>query len=76
MPSKNNQSPNRLGNLLTPEQAAAKLAVAAQTLAHWRVRGSGPSYLYLSARCVRYPEEALDQWLCGRVQFSTTENPS
>jgi len=75
-PSNRNSHPNRLGNLLTPEEAAARLAVAVQTLAHWRVRGSGPSYVYLSARCVRYPEQALDQWLSERVQFSTTENPS
>lgn len=64
-----------IGNLLTPEEAAAKLAVAAQTLAHWRVRGTGPAFIHLSARCVRYPEPALDDWLAERLQASTAENP-
>lgn len=65
-----------IGNLLTPEEAAAKLAVAVQTLAHWRVRGTGPSFVHLSARCVRYPEPTLDKWLSERLQLSTAENPA
>lgn len=70
-----NRSRNlRFGNLLTPEEAATRLAVAVQTLAHWRVRGSGPSFVHLSARCVRYSEAALEQWLSERLQFSTAEN--
>lgn len=64
-----------IGNLLTPEEAAMKMAVAVQTLAHWRVRGSGPAFIHLSARCVRYPETALDDWLSERLQASTAENP-
>jgi len=63
-----------LGNLLTPEDAAAKLAVAVQTLAHWRVRGTGPTFVHLSARCVRYPNAALEQWVSDRLQLSTAEN--
>jgi predicted DNA-binding transcriptional regulator AlpA len=64
----------RFGRLLTPEEAADKLAVAVQTLAHWRVRGTGPSFVHLSARCVRYPELALEEWISERLYQSTAEN--
>lgn len=63
-------------SLLTPEQVAERLSVAVQTLAHWRVRGIGPDYVHLSARCVRYPETTLEQWLMARMQSSTAENCS
>ena len=63
-------------SLLTPEQVADRLSVAVQTLAHWRVRGIGPSYVHLSARCVRYSETTLEQWLMARMQSSTAENCS
>ena len=64
------------GVLLTPREAAEQLSVAVQTLAHWRVRGSGPQFVHLSSRCVRYPKLALEAWLTERVQESTTENPA
>lgn len=63
-------------NLLTPEEVASRLSIAVQTLAHWRVRGTGPSYVHLSARCVRYPEPTLEQWVTERLQLSTAENSS
>ena len=70
-----NSNTRPLGKLLTPSEAADKLAVSAQTLAHWRVRGSGPEFVHLSSRCVRYPENALETWLAERLQASTAENP-
>lgn len=69
------QAQRKFGNLLTPEEAAARLSVAVQTLAHWRVRGTGPNFIHLSARCVRYPEFDLEDWLAERFQSSTAENP-
>ncbi|MEC4594207.1 MULTISPECIES: helix-turn-helix transcriptional regulator [Nitrospirillum] len=60
--------------LLTPEEAGQLMGVAPQTLAHWRARGSGPAYVLLSARCVRYDEAVLRTWLESRVQASTAEN--
>ncbi|WP_084004916.1 helix-turn-helix transcriptional regulator [Magnetovibrio blakemorei] len=62
------------GNLLTPREAATRLSVSVQTLAHWRVRGAGPAFISLSARCIRYPESTLDDWLGMRLQSSTAEN--
>ncbi|MDG3440153.1 helix-turn-helix transcriptional regulator [Nitrospirillum amazonense] len=63
-----------ISRLLTPEEAGQLMGVAPQTLAHWRARGSGPAYVLLSARCVRYDEAVLRTWLDGRVQASTAEN--
>jgi len=81
MTTRHNQAKREYGHsshacLLTPEEVAARLSVAVQTLAHWRVRGTGPSYVHLSARCVRYPEPTLEQWVAERLQDSTAENSS
>jgi len=62
------------GRLYTPEEASDYLGVAQQTLAHWRRRQNGPKYVLLSARCVRYAETALREWVEGRTQASTAEN--
>ncbi len=62
--------------LLTPEEAGTVLGIAPQTLAHWRARGCGPAYVLLSARCVRYSDAVLRDWLAARTQSSTAENPA
>lgn len=62
------------GRLYSPEEAAAYLGVAPQTLAHWRVRGCGPKFIHLSKRCVRYSELALRDFVEKRTQDSTVEN--
>lgn len=62
------------GRLYSPGEAAVYLGVAQQTLAHWRVRGTGPKFVHLSKRCVRYSELALREWVEGRTQDSTVEN--
>lgn len=60
--------------LLTPRETSSMLGVAEQTLAHWRARGYGPRCLVLSARCVRYEADELQDWLRSRRQASTAEN--
>ena len=62
------------GRLYSPEEAATFLNVAAQTLAHWRVKGIGPGYIHLSKRCVRYTDTALREWVEKKTQLSTSEN--
>jgi predicted site-specific integrase-resolvase len=49
-------------NLLTTVAAAEYLGVAPQTLAVWRIRGTGPVFLRVR-RIVRYRREDLDRWL-------------
>jgi predicted DNA-binding transcriptional regulator AlpA len=60
--------------LCSADEAAELLGIAPQTLAHWRVRGSGPRYITLSARCVRYRASDIQAWLNGREKKSTAEN--
>lgn len=61
------------GRLYSPEEAAQYLGVAEQTLAHWRVRGSGPKFIHLSKRCVRYSELALRDFVAQRTRDATCE---
>lgn len=67
-------SPAIAGRLYTPDEAAQYLGVAPQTLAHWRVNGSGPKFVHLTKRCIRYSETALRSWVEERTQASTAEN--
>lgn len=58
---------------LTPQQAAAYLAVSRRTLEAWRMKGGGPKYHRLTARAVRYRRDELDSWLSGRSFHHTSE---
>jgi Helix-turn-helix domain len=58
--------------LLTPRQLAAELNVAEQTLAKWRLSGSGPRYCKFG-RLVRYDLEEVVKWAEIRRYAHTTE---
>jgi excisionase family DNA binding protein len=58
--------------LLTVEDLAALLGVAARTLDDWRQRGCGPRYISMSRRAVRYRKSDVDAWLGERCRASTT----
>ena len=45
--------------LLTPPEAAALLSVGVRTLERWRREGSGPAYLQLSRKTIRYRQTAI-----------------
>lgn len=49
--------------LLTTEEAAATISVAAATLRGWRHRKIGPPSFTVGARKVVYPEGQLIEWL-------------
>jgi predicted DNA-binding transcriptional regulator AlpA len=59
--------------LLDTPSAAQYLGLSAHTLECWRWKGSGPPYLCVSKRCVRYRKCDLDKWLSQRLVNSTTE---
>jgi hypothetical protein len=63
------------GSLLNPEQAAAYLRRAPQTLAKMRSVGGGPPF-YKVGRNVYYKREDLDAWLDGRRRRSTSDSGS
>lgn len=58
-------SPHDQTGLITPDQAAAMLAVAPRTLADWRRAGIGPAYLRLSERKFRYRESTVRAYLAA-----------
>jgi predicted DNA-binding transcriptional regulator AlpA len=59
--------------LIGYEEARQKLGVKIGTLYSWVCQKKGPPFIRLSARCVRFDEEALDQWLRERVYVPTDE---
>jgi hypothetical protein len=59
--------------LLTADEAAPYLGVAAGTLANWRVRGLGPKFLKVSSR-VMYDPDDIAAWRNARRASSTSES--
>lgn len=49
--------------LYTPEDLAAKLKVTENALGIWRHNGTGPKYLRMSRRAIRYSGDAVQEWL-------------
>jgi predicted DNA-binding transcriptional regulator AlpA len=56
--------------LLRTEEAARRLGVSARTLDSWRWLGTGPRYIKLTARVVRYPADALQEWVATHPRRS------
>jgi len=55
-----NADPNRL---VRPVEAARFLSVTRGALDNWRSRGTGPAYVRLGPRCVRYKVGELLAWI-------------
>ena len=49
--------------LHTPEGLAAMLKVTENALGIWRHNGTGPKYLRISRRAIRYSNDAVQEWL-------------
>ena len=60
------------GELLTPDQTSAKLKIAKQTLAQWRVEGKGPKFVRLGNRAF-YRAGDVEAFVTGHVFSSTAE---
>jgi hypothetical protein len=54
-------------------RAAALLSVNPRTLQQWRLRGTGPTFVRISSRCVRYRYRDLYSWAEARMRASTSE---
>lgn len=57
--------------LLTTRQAAEVLGLEPRTMEEFRRKGSGPPFIRLSSRSVRYRLDALERWLEERTFQST-----
>ena len=59
--------PRPLEGLMDPQATAAFLGVSVLSLADWRTKGTGPSYMKVG-RCVRYRLSDLETWLTSRTK--------
>jgi hypothetical protein len=57
--------PDRLIQLMTPDEAARLLRVTPATLATWRARHTGPAYVKIG-HAVRYRPSDLEAFIGGR----------
>ena len=62
-----------VSEILTTNQAAHLLGLAASTLNKWRVYGTGPCFIKLG-RAVRYRREDLEAYLASNTQLSTCKS--
>lgn len=60
--------------LLTENEAARFLGFSPRTLQTWRVRGTGPSFIRVSKRCVRYTMDDLEAWITENRRSSTADD--
>ncbi len=60
-------------NLLTVDEAAARVKVSKHTLNRWRITGEGPPFIKYGPRLVRHAQETLDAWAEARQCGSTSE---
>ena len=58
---------------LNERQAAEKLGVTASAMQAWRLKGTGPRFVKISARCVRYKESEIDSWAQSLERESTSD---
>jgi predicted DNA-binding transcriptional regulator AlpA len=59
--------------LLNTAQAAAVLGFHASYLAKARLSGTGPKYLKIGGRSVRYRRADIEAWLANKTRTSTSD---
>jgi predicted DNA-binding transcriptional regulator AlpA len=62
--------------VLTPKQVADLLGVSTDSLARWRVLGTGPKFIKLGrsqANLIRYRRSEIDRYLTANEQKSTSD---
>ncbi len=59
--------------LIDEKVAAAFLGLTERTMQAYRQKGSGPRYVRISSRCLRYRRIELRQWAEARLRSSTSD---
>ena len=59
--------------LIKEPEAASMLGMTNRALQAWRSRGTGPSYVLISCRAVRYRLKDLTKWIEARTKHSSTK---
>ena len=72
MNEKQNNKSN-MESLLNETLAAKFLGLSTRTLQKWRVEGSGPAFVRISRRAIRYRPSDLQEWVEGNICNSTSE---
>ena len=74
--SENRKSPSQKAPqavLWTEKETSKYIGFDARTLQSWRMKGTGPRYVQISPRCIRYRPEDIDQWIKERLRRSTSD---
>ncbi len=58
-------------SLETERHAADFLGVTTRALQKWRATGTGPQFVRISGRCIRYRRRDLTDWVEARLKTST-----
>ena len=66
---------NETKSLLNERQAAEVLGISVRTAQDFRLRGSGPPFIRLTPKLIRYRYDELIAWLDERVHRSTRAFP-
>lgn len=72
-PTQSGEAPISPAILMTEKEAAQVVGFSVRTLQAWRVRGAGPRFVKVSARCVRYRQRDLEEWVEERLRSSTSD---
>lgn len=59
--------------LISENDAGQFLKLTTRTLQAYRCKGSGPHYIRISARCIRYRRADLQKWIDRRLFQNTSE---
>ena len=62
-----------IARLLKPDAVGEILGVSPLTLERWRWAGTGPEYVKVSGRAIRYPEDRLKKFIDDRLRRSTAD---
>jgi hypothetical protein len=66
--------PTRTPAVLVDERtAAAMIDLTPRFLQERRRRGNGPPFVRISARCIRYRPQDLEEWAAHRLRTSTSD---
>jgi predicted DNA-binding transcriptional regulator AlpA len=65
---------NMIERLMTATEAGALLAMTRGALAQLRYMGTGPKFVKLGGRSVRYRREDLEEWVARRTRTSTSQH--
>lgn len=59
--------------LMTEQTAAAFCDLTRRAMQNFRLKGSGPKFIKISARCVRYRRVDIIKWQEARLRTSTSD---